>query len=278
MASFEKGSMTNLTIRRKQIELLLLRFIVAVVLKLVIKQTLYETIGKQILLSLVIYRLFYRFAFQKILYHVVIIKIPSWLVQLILFLIFKTSTITIIGETKLKEIENEKEGVIFTFWHGNYTSLLVSLRIRKAVALVDSSFRGDYIAQLASAFNYRIARTPKGGRSIQQFIRAIKQGHSGFIAVDGPQGPPHETKPGTLYIARKLGVKIIPIAVEVQRRLQLRKRWDNHCLPLPFGNITVSIGNSITVKAEDSLEAKGQEVTRSLFELSEAGKKRCCLL
>lgn len=258
---------------RKQIQLLIVRFVVVIILKTVIEQTLYQAIGKQVLLNLVIRRWLYRSVFQKVICHIIVIKLSSWFVKSILLFIFITSRITIIGEKELKRMAKEKQRVIFAFWHGDYTLLLFSFRIKNAVVLVHSSFRGNYVAQLASAFNYRIVRTPRHGRSIMSFIRAIKQGYSGFIAVDGPLGPPRETKLGTILIARKLGAKIIPLAVQAHRGLLLRKRWDNHYIPLPFNNITVSIGEPIVVKADDSLQAKGEEVTKSLFELSKMKKK-----
>ncbi|KKM55590.1 hypothetical protein LCGC14_1552500 [marine sediment metagenome] len=253
---------------RKQIQLLFVRFAVAVVLKIVIEQTLYETVGRQVLLNLVIRRLFHRFVFQRILCPIVVIKVPGWFAQIILLFIFITSRITIIGGKELERIKKEKQRVIFAFWHGDYTLLLFSFRIKKAVALVHSSFRGDFMAQLASVFKYRIVRISRRRRSIMPFMEAIKEGYSGFIAVDGPLGPARETKAGAIYIARKSRAKIIPLAVQARRGFLLN-RWDNHCLPLPFNNITISIGKPIVVKEGDSLELKRGEVTSSLLELTQ---------
>ena len=75
-----------------------------------------------------------------------------------------------------------------------------------------------------------------------------------------------------------MGAKIIPLAVEARRGFLLRKRWDNHCIPLPFNNITISIGKPIAVKADDSVQAKGEEVTRSLFQLTKMARKGSSLL
>lgn len=269
----EERSIINPISHRKQIQLLIVRFVVAIVLKSVIEQTLYQAIGKQMLLNLVVRRWLHKSVFQKIICHIIVIKLFSWFVKLILLFILMTSRITIVGEKELRRMAKERQRVIFAFWHGDYTLLLFSFRIKKAVVLVHSSFRGNYVAQLASAFNYRIVRTPRHGRSIMSFIKAIKEGYSGFIAVDGPLGPPHEAKLGTILIARKLGAKIIPLGVQAQRGLLLRKRWDNHYIPLPFNDITVSVGEPIVVKADDSLQLKGEEVTKSLFELSKMKRK-----
>jgi len=270
----KKGLIINPIIHRKRIESLILRFIVNVVVKIVIEQSVYEVVGKRVILNLAIRRLFYRFFFQKILCYIIAIRLSSWFIQLILLFVSVSSRITIVGEENLEIIEKKKQKVIFAFWHGNYTLLLVSFRTKNAVALVHFSFRGNCIAQLASAFNYHIVRTHRGGRSIIELIKAIEQGYSGFIAVDGPQGPHHRTKPGTIYIARKSGAKIIPLTIEAHRGLVMSGRWDNHFIPLPFNNITVFVGKSIDVKPDDSLEAKVEEVNRSLLKLTNEKKRR----
>jgi len=260
--------MINFITYKNHQKVLIFGFIVRVVLNTVIEQNLYEIVGKRVLLNFAIRRLFYRFLFQKILCHTVVLKTPVWPIQLILLFISRTSRVTIVGEENLKRVEKEKQGVIFAFWHGNYTLLLASLHANNAVALVHRSFRGNYIAQLFTTFNYHIVRTSRSGRSVLELIKAIKRGHSGFIAVDGPQGPARETKPGIIYIARATGARIIPLGLEARRGFVLRTRWDNHFIPLPFNSFTVSFGKSIDVKPGDSLKLKEEQVTGSLLELT----------
>ncbi|MEA3485268.1 MAG: DUF374 domain-containing protein [Candidatus Aerophobetes bacterium] len=178
-----------------------------------------------------------------------------------------SSKITIVGEENLRKIEEKNQRVIFVFWHGLYTLLLVSLRPENAIALVHFSFRGNYVAELFSAFSYHIARTSKNGRSILRLIKKVEEGHSGFIAVDGPQGPPYKTKPGTIYIAQRAKAVIVPLAIKAHRGVVLGRRWDRHFIPLPFNKITVFIGKPIEVKPGDFLITKAMEVNRSLLEL-----------
>jgi len=142
------------------------------------------------------------------------------------------------------------------------------------VTLVHQSFRGNYVAQLASAFDYHIVRTSGSRSSIAETVKAIKQGYSGFIAVDGPQGPPHRTKLGTIYIALRAGAKIVPLTLKARRGFVLSRRWDSHFIPLPFNKITIFVGECIDVRSGDSLEAKMDEVNRSLLELTNERRKR----
>ena len=158
--------------------------------------------------------------------------------------------------------------MIFVFWHSCYTLLLVSLRPEKAVGLVHFSFRGNYIAELATVFNYHIVRTSKGGRSIWQLIKKIEEGYSGFIAIDGPRGPAYQTKPGTIYIAKKTKATIIPLNIKAHRGITLRRRWDKHFIPLPFNKITVVIGKPIKIKPENSLTKIAMKVNGSLLRLT----------
>ncbi len=253
---------------RKYAKILAYRFIFGTVLNTVIQQNTYKIVGKQVFLNVAIRGYLYRFFFRKIILHTFPIKTPIWFAQLILILISKTNNVTIVGKENLQKIEKEKQKVIFAFWHGSYTLLLTSLYTDNPVTLVRWSFRGNYVAQLFSVFNYRIIQTSSTRKSLRELVEAIKHGHLGFIAVDGPQGPAHQTKPGIIYTAREAGAKIIPLALKTHRGFILKKRWDNHCIPLPLSNITVLLGRAIDVKPGDSLKTKGEEVTRSLLKLT----------
>lgn len=179
-----------------------------------------------------------------------------------------SSRITIVGEKNLRKIEEKNQRVVFVFWHGYYTLLLASLRPEKAVALVHLSFRGNYVTELFSAFNYHIVRTSRNGRSILKFIKKIKEGYLGFIAADGPRGPSCKTKPGTIHIAQRAKAMIVPLTIKAHRGVVLGRRWDRHFIPLPFNKITVFIGRPIEVKPGDSLKTKTMEVNSSLLELT----------
>lgn len=252
---------------KSYIKIFITRFIPGSVVHIILEQNLYGVIEKSALFQFMIYRSLRRFLTRKIFWYIIALKIPIFFIQLILFLLSTTSKITVMGEENLKEIEEGNPSVIFALWHGNYTLLLISLRMEKAVALVHSSFRGNYISHIFSTFNYRIIQTSHNGKSIRELIKIIKQGYSGFITVDGPQGPPYQTKPGVIYIARKAGVKIVPLGLKTHRGVVLRGRWDKHVIPFPFARITVSFGKPIEVRPDDSLEVKGAEVTQSLMEL-----------
>jgi len=178
-----------------------------------------------------------------------------------------SSKISIVGEENLRKIREKNQRIIFVFWHSYYTLLLVSLRPEKAVALVHLCFRGKYVAELFSTFNYHIVRTSRNGRSILELTKKIEEGYSGFIAVDGPHGPPCKTKPGTIYIAQRTKAMIVPLTIKARRGVVLGSRWDRHFIPLPFNKITVFIGRPIEVKPGDLLETKAMEVNRSLLEL-----------
>jgi len=141
----------------------------------------------------------------------VVIKAPTWFVWMFLSFISKSSKITFVGEENLRKIEEKGQRIIFVFWHSCYTLLLVSIHPKKAVALVHLSFRGNYVAELASAFNYRIVRiSTRNRRSVLQLVEKIQEGYPGFIAVDGPQGPPYRVKPGTIRIAQRTKAAIVP--------------------------------------------------------------------
>ena len=55
----EEGLIVDSITHRKQMQLLVVRFVVSIVLRIVIERTLYEKVGKQLLFNLVMRGLFY---------------------------------------------------------------------------------------------------------------------------------------------------------------------------------------------------------------------------
>jgi hypothetical protein len=65
------------------------------------------------------------------------------------------------------------------------------------------------------------------------------------IAMDGPKGPVHEAKPGSLAVAAKKGALFIPFAGTATRRWVFEKSWDRFQVPKPFGRIIILYGPPI---------------------------------
>jgi len=240
--------------------------VVKIALDITIKKTLYQLVGKDVLLKLVTRKIIWKMLSQEIIWHIGMIKSSSFFLRSVMFIIAWTSRVKIIGEENLKKVIENKEKIIFVLWHGNYTLLFTYFHIPKAVALVEASFRGNYISELAKRSGFQIIKASSPSWGMRRMLKIVKDGYKLFITVDGPHGPAYEVKPGIIYLAQKSKAKIIPLSIVAQEGIFIR-RWDNHFLPFPFNQVVVSIGDPIEVKTNDSLKIKTDQVRKSLMEL-----------
>ncbi len=143
--------------------------------------------------------------------------------------------------------------VIFGVWHEYSVVGIYWYRHRGGSALVEDSWRGDVLAYVLNHFgfmDFRISsrnRPKKSARGVLGFIRYLKSGHDGTIAMDGPLGPARVPKPGIVHIAGKSGNVIIPAGAWFSHSITFRKRWDNYQIPLPFSRLHLHFGEPIVV-------------------------------
>jgi lysophospholipid acyltransferase (LPLAT)-like uncharacterized protein len=142
--------------------------------------------------------------------------------------------------------------VLAVFWHGQYIPLFAMAEGREATVIAGNSFRGQVIANICNAFGYRALLIPAkhDGQSFDFLQAALKQAKLGALALDGPLGPYHSIQDGTLRLASKLGMVIVPVSVASNPLITLARRWDKRELPLPFAKVAVAVGDPLTVPAE----------------------------
>lgn len=185
------------------------------------------------------------------------VRLLKWCVGNTMIALYRIlgSSITIVNNP-LHEINvHRREGrrVIFAIWHEFSVIGIYWYRRRNAAALVDDSFRGDVLAMVLNHFGIRDFRIkssqadPKRTAGIPGFIRYLKEGHDGLIAIDGPFGPARLGKPGILQIAGRTGHVIVPLGAYFSHAIKVRRRWDNYQIPLPFSRLHITLGEPIEV-------------------------------
>lgn len=58
--------------------------------------------------------------------------------------------------------------------------------------------------------------------------------------------------PGVVYIARLLGVRIVPVKIQLSRCWRVAKKWDLLWIPKPFSKLTVTLMEPLTIAQGDS--------------------------
>ncbi|MDH3199003.1 MAG: lysophospholipid acyltransferase family protein [Candidatus Krumholzibacteria bacterium] len=164
--------------------------------------------------------------------------------------------------------------VIYAAWHGRLLPLAWTHRGRALHILASEHRDGERLGQVIRRLGFghvRGSSTRGGARGLRDMAARLRDGLDVGITVDGPRGPRHRVKPGSLEIAKIAGAAIVPITAS-SRRHKILASWDAFEIPLPFTRVRVAHGAPVTVPADASpevLEAKRQELERTLHAITE---------
>lgn len=160
------------------------------------------------------------------------------------------------GLDELDQILKEGRRVLFSFWHGKYVPLFALLRGRPACVFTSESRRGEVLEEICRRFGYDCVQIPVhgSGQALEMMLRALARHQSGAIAVDGPLGPYHRVKRGTIKLASELGYVVVPASVSARRKRVMKHRWDRLEVPGLFTQVGFAIGTPLEIPPEPSLE------------------------
>ncbi len=136
------------------------------------------------------------------------------------------------------------------FWHGHQFPAVYHWRRKNQVVLSSLSRDGTLQTLILSGLGYHCVRgsSSRGAiRGLIGVIRAMKEGRDSLFAVDGPQGPYHEVKPGVLFVAVKTGTLIVPTGIAIRKAKIFEKAWDRYIFPWPFTKVVLLFGEGIEV-------------------------------
>ncbi len=183
------------------------------------------------------------------------------------FIKLTTSLTTVRGGIR-DRLRSADKRFIYAFWHQRQVFFTVSHRGDNVSILISRSVDGEMIAETirlcCGVSSIRGSSTRGASDAVRGMLKALKSGLDLGITPDGPKGPQREIKEGVMYLARKLGVPILPISSAQSNRLVFSKSWDRFHLPLPFGRAVVVYGEPIDVGPDDDLLLKAGELKRSL--------------
>jgi lysophospholipid acyltransferase (LPLAT)-like uncharacterized protein len=163
--------------------------------------------------------------------------------------------------------------VILLCWHGHD---FVNLGIYHPVfgqdapgfIMIRDNAAGRALARFAHRM--RIGVVPLGtdpdssqwARGVVTMLSQIKRGGYGLIAVDGPEGPPYQVKPGAAFLAQRSGAILVPCVPVASRGIRLTRRWDQHLIPLPGARLFLSFGPLIDAAPVDGVVPTVEELTQ----------------
>ena len=147
--------------------------------------------------------------------------------------------------------------VIYAFWHGKmvYGWLLAQKLFpeRDIHAVVSLSKDGEILSRTLEKLDFTLIRgsSSKGSSEVKTTMLA-KLEQNGIVAItpDGPRGPRHSFKYGTLRLASEQKIPIIFAAIQYSKAIQLDS-WDKFEIPFPFSEVNVTL-HHIEVPAMES--------------------------
>jgi lysophospholipid acyltransferase (LPLAT)-like uncharacterized protein len=180
-------------------------------------------------------------------------KLVYWLAvrlaRLILELLWRTCRLRFVGETRLQSLLAEHGAVVPVCWHQHLLMCGRYLVSRpggmKPGFMISPSVDGEAPTWLAQSYGAHVVRgsgSYTGVRAVRGVHTAIvKQGISPGVTPDGPRGPRFKFKPGAIFTAQISRKPVVPIAFAAEPAFVL-KTWDKFVLPVPFGRVTIAVG------------------------------------
>jgi lysophospholipid acyltransferase (LPLAT)-like uncharacterized protein len=183
----------------------------------------------------------------------------------------------------LENIEAAREiagNILFVVWHARLLPLTYIHRNEGINVLVSTHQDGEYIARVIHGMGFGTSRgsSTRGGiRALRELIQAAGRQADLAVTPDGPRGPRETVRPGAVYLAKRLGLPVIPIGVSSKPCIRLRS-WDRFMIPLPFARCTVVYGEPVVYDGpltEESMKADRDDLERRLRRIAEEAEHVC---
>jgi lysophospholipid acyltransferase (LPLAT)-like uncharacterized protein len=200
-------------------------------------------------------------------------------------LMIKTMGVTL--RTKRRGLENLararqiKGNVIYAFWHGRLLPLSYLHRNQGVNVLVSTHQDGEYITRVIHGLGFETSRgssTRGGTAALRDLMATASRGTDLAITPDGPRGPREQCQPGLAFLARKLGLPVVPVGICFRPSLRL-KSWDRFMIPLPFAGGIEIFGEPIiyetTKVSEDILKQDIKDLEMRLRSVTEEAEIAC---
>jgi lysophospholipid acyltransferase (LPLAT)-like uncharacterized protein len=178
------------------------------------------------------------------------------LLRLILFVLTSTYRFEkVIGSEIVDRILADRErAYVPVYWHGHQIagSHLIRDWIRrgfKAGIVVSASVDGEVPAAIARSWGAEVIRgsaQETGALVLRDAVAMMKRGVSIVTMSDGPLGPKHQIKTGTVLVARMGNAPLVPIVCAASRAWTVNT-WDSFMIPKPFARLVLAVGEPIEV-------------------------------
>ncbi|MEN8139705.1 MAG: lysophospholipid acyltransferase family protein [Thermodesulfobacteriota bacterium] len=184
----------------------------------------------------------------------------------LMWLILATSRLKRHGDEHWLALAKGDKPFITSFWHYCVLYNVYTMNGLPYAAMVSASSDGSYVADVIEGrgyFTVRGSRNQKGPAALKGMLRAIKNGKYPVLVADGSQGPAMVAQAGSILLASRTGIPILPKAITFSSYFKFNS-WDRTIVPKPFAQVDEWYGEPIHVPAK--LDSAGIEEQRQLLE------------
>jgi hypothetical protein len=159
---------------------------------------------------------------------------------------------------------------VYSLWHRTILANSFLFRDLGVCGGVSEHADGELGARTAERLGFETARgssTRGSTRLVREMLRFAKH-QTGDLALtpDGPKGPAGQAKPGTVFLAARLGWPLLPTGTGAWPCKNLNS-WDRFLIPLPFARVVTVFGDPIHLQGsltEDEVQYWCQELDRRM--------------
>jgi lysophospholipid acyltransferase (LPLAT)-like uncharacterized protein len=134
-----------------------------------------------------------------------------------------------------------KQSYALGHWHGDEFALIGFCRHSRFLTLASKSKDGAIMAAGLKVMGFEVIRgssTRGGTRALVDMVKKLREGnYLTAFALDGPNGPRFEAKPGIHLIAYKAGLPLYQCLVTCNRKWNIPNTWNKAYVPKPFARI-----------------------------------------
>ena len=185
----------------------------------------------------------------------------SPLVQLILFIIFLTCRWKIYNIDALKNARQNPRPVLLCCWHSRF--VLVSRYFKKIslpVWAISSTHRdSEIMANILYKWGFQLIKgsSTRGWSNVLKSMIRLFENKNSIIAMtnDGPKGPPHIAKKGSVSLALKKNVQIIAVSGTASKYYSLPS-WDQTKIPKLFSTIHIQFSHPFSGICDSASEVE----------------------
>lgn len=196
----------------------------------------------------------------------------AWSIGVVLRLVGMTCRVKTHRDLRHVTRRDENAGYIFAALHAHQIGSAICGDVDTA-AMVSRSGDGSMIVPTLIRHGIRPIRgsggsTRKGGaRAMIELARHVTGGGTGFLAVDGPNGPRGHVHRGVSLLAQRSGRPVFAVMVVPTRRWILSRAWDRLQIPKPFSTIHVHFSRPLRFEDHHTLDSFAEMVQSELARL-----------